>query len=84
MLANLRVLTVVPLTGDVNLAPPSLSIRIDPNGRNGLKKPSYALAWNIQTVAIDRTTTTNAVVGVEVEAIRRLIVEYLTTPLEDQ
>jgi mRNA-degrading endonuclease toxin of MazEF toxin-antitoxin module len=80
----LRVLTVVPLTGDVNLAPPSLSIRIDPNGRNGLKKPSYALAWNIQTVAIDRTTTTNAVVGVEVEAIRRLIVEYLTTPLEDQ
>jgi mRNA-degrading endonuclease toxin of MazEF toxin-antitoxin module len=85
LLANLRVLTVVPLTGDVNLAPPSLSIRIDPNGRNGLKKPSYALAWNIQTVAVERTTTTNAVVtGAEVNAIRRLIVEYLTTTLEDQ
>ena len=84
-LANLRVLTVVPLTGDVNLAPPSLSIRIDPKPGNGLKKPSYALAWNIQTVAVDRTTTTNAIVtGAEVNAIRRLLVEYLTTALEDQ
>ena len=84
-LANLRVLTVVPLTGDVNLAPPSLSIRIDPKHGNGLKKPSYALAWNIQTVAVDRTTTTNAIVtGAEVNAIRRLLVEYLTTALEDQ
>lgn len=85
LLMSLRVLTVVPLTGDVNLAPPSLSTRIDPNERNGLKKPSYALAWNIQTVAVERTTKTKAVVtSAEVDAIRNVIVEYLTTALEGQ
>ena len=43
---SLGVLTVVPLTGDERLAIPALSIPIEPTAQNGLKKRSFALAWN--------------------------------------
>ena len=84
LLINLRVLTIVSLTGDVNLAPPSFSVRIDPARSNGLKKPSYALVWNVQTVAVERTATTRAVVtGAQVSTIRGLLAEFFSASPED-
>lgn len=78
-LASLRVLTVVPLTGQARLALPALSIRLEPSPKNGLIKPSFALAWNIQTIAFERISeiTAATITSDEVSALKRLIFEFL-------
>ncbi len=80
---SLGVMTVIPLTGDARLALPSLSIRIEPTPRNGLKKPSFALAWNVQTIAIQRVTeiTTAAITSTDLDAIKSRIAECLDLDL---
>lgn len=76
---SLSVLTVIPLTGEERLALPRLSIRIEPKPENGLIKPSFALAWNIQTVSLQRVTeiTTATITSAEVAVIKRRIAECL-------
>jgi mRNA-degrading endonuclease toxin of MazEF toxin-antitoxin module len=78
-LAGLRVLTVVPLTGQARLALPALSIRLEPSPKNGLIKPCFALAWNIQTIAFERISeiTAATITSDEVSALKRLLFEYL-------
>jgi mRNA-degrading endonuclease toxin of MazEF toxin-antitoxin module len=76
---SLNVLTVIPLTSIERLALPRLSIRIEPEPQNGLTKRSYALAWNVQTVAMQRVIeiTTATITSAEVAALKRRIAECL-------
>jgi mRNA-degrading endonuclease toxin of MazEF toxin-antitoxin module len=71
---QLRFNVVVPLTGDVTLAIAGASTRIDPAPENGCVKPSYALAWCVQTVPHVRITTTDSHIESHLlRAIRRQI-----------
>ena len=51
---------VVPLTGEAALAIAGASTLIEPSAQNGCTKPSYALAWNVQTVPHARLTATSS------------------------
>lgn len=54
---------VVPLTGESALAIAGASTTIEPTAENGCTKRSYALAWNVQTVAHARLTETSSYVA---------------------
>jgi len=65
---------VVPLTGEAALAIPGASVRIHPTAENGCTKPSYALAWNVQSVPHVRLhTTPSRVTGEQLAEIRAQI-----------
>jgi len=67
-------LIVVPITTDVNLAIPALSVAIDPSPQNGCKRRCYALAFNVTSVSGGRIKPTNgSVTGVQLHAIRQKI-----------
>jgi len=67
-------LIVVPITTDVNLAIPALSVAIDPSPQNGCKGRCYALAFNVTSVSGGRIKPTNgSVTGVQLHAIRQKI-----------
>ena len=51
---------VVPLTGERALAITGVSTVVEPTAENGCTKRSYALAWNVQTVAHARLTETSS------------------------
>lgn len=53
-------LLVVPLTGDAPLCITGASVEIAPTKENFCSKPSYALAWNVQTVPKQRVRATKA------------------------
>jgi mRNA-degrading endonuclease toxin of MazEF toxin-antitoxin module len=76
--ARLRVLVVVPLTGAIQLAAPIVSIPIEPAPANRLSKRSFALAWNIQSIPLQRVTPTEARISREQLAeIKAAIAECL-------
>ena len=78
LLTSVGVLTVLPLSGDPRLALPSLSVRIEPRLTNGLTKPSYALVWSVQTVAMARVKgTTAAVLDAEIAEVKRAVLAFL-------
>lgn len=56
---------VVPLTGEPALAIAGASMVIEPTPQNGCTNRSYALAWNVQTVAHARLTETASYVSAE-------------------
>ena len=65
---------VVPLTGEAALAIAGASMLIAPTRENGCTKPSYALAWNVQSVPHARLTETpSCVTGDELASIRAQI-----------
>lgn len=72
--ADLTFEMVVPLTSEAALAIPGASTAIDPSPENGCTKRSYALAWNVQTVAHARVTQTPSFIDdTELAAIRAQI-----------
>ena len=50
----------MPLTGDAPLCITGASVEIAPTKENFCSKPSYALAWNVQTVPKQRVRATKA------------------------
>ena len=67
-------LIVVPLTTDVDLAIPALSVAIDPTPHNGCKERCYALAFNITSVSRGRIRPTSGqVTETQLDAIRQKI-----------
>ncbi len=67
-------LIVVPLTTDVDLAIPALSVAIDPTPQNACTARSYALAFNVTSVSRARTKPTNGrVSAAQLHAIRQKI-----------
>lgn len=67
-------LIVVPLTTEVELAIPALSVSIDPTPRNGCAARSYALAFNVTAVSRNRVRPTNGKVSeAQLLAIRQKI-----------
>lgn len=64
-------LIVVPLTTDIDLAIPALSVAIDPTPQNGCKGRCYALAFNVTSVSRGRIRPTSGrVTGTQLQAIR--------------
>jgi len=74
---------VVPLTGEAALAIPGASLRIDPTAQNGCTKPSYALAWNVQSVPHLRLRKTPSRVTSEQLAEIRAQVAACVAPKSD-
>jgi len=54
---------VVPLTSDVGIAMPSLSVTIDPTPENGCARRCFALATFVTSVSTRRVRTTASRVG---------------------
>ena len=64
-------LLVVPITGDARLSMIGATLEIPPSEENYCTKPSYALAWNVQTVPKRRARATEAhVTEAELEKVR--------------
>ena len=64
-------LLVVPITGDARLSMIGATLGIPPSEENYCTKPSYALAWNVQTVPKRRARATEAhVTEAELEKVR--------------
>jgi mRNA interferase MazF len=69
---------VVPLTGDVRLAIPGLSVTIDPTPENGCQQRCFALAPSVTTVSVRRVSGTGSRVLLgQVAAIRRRIADAI-------
>jgi mRNA interferase MazF len=67
----LATLLVVPMTADEEMLVPGVTLVLLPTPDNGCTRTSYALSWNIQSVAIERITPTNArVTDKELEELR--------------
>jgi mRNA interferase MazF len=67
-------LIVVPLTTDVDLAIPALSVAIEPTSQNGCPARSYALAFNVTSVSKERIKpTTGRVTTAQLGVIRQKI-----------
>jgi mRNA interferase MazF len=67
-------LIVVPLTTDVDLAIPALSVAIDPKPQNGCPARSYALAFNVTSVSRERIRPTRGrVTTAQLDVIREKI-----------
>lgn len=70
--------TVVPLTNDVRLAIPGLSVTIDPTPANGCRQPCFALAPSVTSVSVKRVSGTQSrVLPEQLDAIRRRIAEAI-------
>ncbi len=62
---------VVPLTSEAALSIPGASVQIPPRPENGCTKPTYALAWNVQSVPHARLSETpSRITADELTAIR--------------
>ena len=62
---------LVPLSEDGDLAPPDLSLVIDPTSENGCTKRCYALSHCVATTSLERVTpTTSRVTAGQLRAIR--------------
>ncbi len=69
---------VVPLTNDVRLAIPGLSVTIDPTPENGCRQSCFALAPSVTSVSVRRVSGTASRVRQEqLDAIRRRIAEAI-------
>ena len=69
--ASFGYLFVVPMTSDGSLALHGATLEIAPSEENFCSVPSYALAWNAQTVPIHRVRATKARVTTEqLDALR--------------
>jgi len=67
----LATLLVVPMTTDEEMLVPGVTLALPPTPDNGCTKTSYALSWNVQSVAIEGVTPTDArVTDNELEALR--------------
>jgi mRNA interferase MazF len=65
---------LVPLTEDINLAHPELTVAIAPNAENGCTKPCWAASYLVATTAKVRLQPTPSRVSTEqLAAIRRQI-----------
>ncbi len=78
LLASVGVMTVLPLSGAPTLALPSLSVCIEPSPTNGMTKPSFALVWSVQTVAMKRVKGTTTFLSVkEIDEIKGALAAFL-------
>jgi mRNA interferase MazF len=65
---------LVPLTEDLRLAIPGLSVAIEPTPQNGCTKRCYALSHCVATISAARVTATRSrITHLELRAIRRQI-----------
>jgi mRNA-degrading endonuclease toxin of MazEF toxin-antitoxin module len=65
---------LVPLSEDGDLAPPDLSLLIDPTAENGCSKRCYALAHCIAETSLERITPTSSrITGNQLLTIRRQV-----------
>ena len=65
---------VVPLTHDSGLAHATFSVQIEPDGTNGIRTLSWALAHHVTSVSFSRITPTeSAVTASQLASIRRRI-----------
>ena len=63
---------LVPLTEDLRLAIPDLSVAIEPTPQNGCTKRCYALSHCVATTSAARVTATRSrITHLELQAIRR-------------
>lgn len=65
---------LVPLSEDHELAPPEMSLRIDPTAENGCTKRCYALSHCVAATSVERITLTSSrITRDQLTAIRRQI-----------
>jgi mRNA interferase MazF len=57
---NYQNVLLVPLSEDGDLAPPDMSLLIDPTAENGCKKRSYALSHCVAATSMERVTPTSS------------------------